>query len=435
MKRLLKLKILILLLFLFTVIAATSLSVSNENKVLVARIEGVIDPTSASYFEKALKKAESENAILILELDTPGGLDESMRQIIKAILSAKVPIVVFVFPSGARAASAGCFITIASHVAAMAPGTNIGAAHPVGMGGSEPPDKTLQEKITNDAVSYIRGLADKRGRNTDWAEKAVRESASITSKEALRKNVIDIVARDLDDLLSQLNGFSIKLDGEVYTIKTTDSIVNHFPMNWIERLLHALSNPNLAYILLVSGFYGLIYEFANPGIGFSGIGGAICLIMALYSLHILSVNYAGLALILLGLILFIAEAFTPTFGVLAGGGIISFIIGSLLLFESPIPEMRLSLYTIIIVATISMAFVIFIVNLALKAHRKRIITGQEGMIGLTGKANTDLTPEGYVFVRGELWRAVSQQGEIKKGDDVEVTGFEGLTLRVKKVSK
>lgn len=435
MKRPPKLRIFTFLLLILTVIVAPSYSVSNENKVVVARIEGVIDPVSASYFEKAIKKAETENAILILELDTPGGLDESMRQIVKATLSAKVPVVVFVFPSGARAASAGCFITIASHVAAMTPGTNIGAAHPVGMGGSEAPDKTLQEKVTNDAVSYIRGLADKRGRNADWAEKAVRESASITSKEALRKNVIDIVARDLDDLLTQLNGFSIKLDRETYTIKTTDAIVNHFPMNWIERLLHALSNPNLAYILLVIGFYGLIYEFANPGIGFSGIGGAICLIMALYSLHILPVNYAGLVLILLGLILFIAEAFTPTFGVLAGGGIISFIIGSLLLFESPIPEMRLSLYTIITVAIISMAFVVFIVNLALKVHKKRVVTGQEGMIGLIGKANTDFTPDGYVFVRGELWRAVSQQGEIKKGDDVEVTGFEGLILKVKKVSK
>lgn len=426
--------IVVLTLFLMC-LTAPLYSASNDNRVLIARIEGIIDPVSASYFQKALKKAEAENAVLILELDTPGGLDESMRQIIKAILSAKVPVVVFVYPSGARAASAGCFITIASHVAAMAPGTSIGAAHPIGMGDDETKNKTLKEKITNDAASYIKGLANKRGRNASWAEKAVRESASIVSEEALRKNVIDIVARNTHDLLSQLDGFKVNMDGKVYIIKTANPKVTRYPMNWIERLFHALSNPNIAYILLIIGFYGLIYEFANPGIGFSGIGGVICLIMALYSLHILPVNYAGLALILLGLILFIAEAFTPTFGVLAGGGIISFIIGSLLLFESPVSEMRLSLYTIATVAIVSLVFVFSIVNLTLKAHKKKVITGQEGMIGLQGKANTDLTPEGYVFVRGELWKAISQEGKIQKGEDVEVIGFEGLTLKVKKVSK
>lgn len=411
---------------------ADSKTVSNDNKVQVAQLEGIIDPVSASYFQRSIKRAEQESAILVVLLDTPGGLDDSMRQIVKATLASKIPVVIYVSPSGARAASAGCFITIASHVAAMAPGTNIGAAHPIAMGGA-PQDKIAAEKATSDAVAYIKGLARLRDRNEKWAEDSVRKSSSITAEEALKINVIDYVEKDLDSLLKRIDGKTVLTKAGKFTIETSTPQVEEFPMSWVERLLHALSNPNIAYLLLMIGFYGIIYEFSNPGVGFAGIGGAICLILAFYSLHILPVNYAGVALILLGLILFVAEAFTPTFGVLAGGGLISFIIGSLLLFETPLPALRVSIALIIPIALTTLGFILIAVGATLRAHRKAITTGKEGMIGLRGVAKTDLNPNGQVFVRGELWKALSEEGKIEKNENIEVVSSEGLTLHVRRV--
>jgi membrane-bound serine protease (ClpP class) len=397
----------------------------------VARIEGVIDPVTFSYFERVLHKAENESEFLILELDTPGGLDESMREIVKAELNSPIPVVVYIHPSGARAASAGVFITLASHVAVMTPGTNIGAAHPVAIGG-EGMDEVMKEKATNDAAAYIRSLAKKRGRNEKWAEEAVRKSSSITAEEAEKKDVIDFTARDLNELLRKLDGVKVEVRRKEITLKTEGLEVERVPMNWRERFLHALSNPTLTYLLLVLGFYGIIYELANPGFGFSGIGGAVCLILAFYSFHILPINYAGLALIAFSLILFVAEAMTPTFGVLTLGGLISFILGSLILFESPLPALRVSLWTIVPVALLTFFVVFLAARAIIKTHRRKGLTGKEGMVGLVGEAESDLNPSGQVFVRGELWKAESVEGVIKKGEEIEVVEVEGLKLKVKK---
>ncbi len=424
-----------LILHLFTLVFSAP-SPAQENtleKVVVARVEGVIVPANASYFKKALEKAEKESALLLVEIDTPGGLDETMRDMIKEILNSKVPVAVFVTPSGARAASAGCYVLIASHIAAMSPGTNTGAASPVSMGAGEAqPDETLKRKVINDAAAYIRSLARMRGRNEDWAEEAVRKGSSLTAEKALELRVIDFLAKDRAELLKKIDGMKVKAGEIEWVLKTDGAQVEEFPMGWIDRLLLALSNPNLAYLLLTIGFYGLIYEFANPGIGFSGIAGAICIILALYSLQVLSINYAGLALIILGLILFVAEAFTPTFGLLAGGGLISFIIGSLLLIESPIAQLKISLLVIAPVAIVSMLLILAIARTAIQAQRKKAISGKEGMVGLEGEAYTDLDPEGTVFVRGELWQAESLEGKIEKGEKIVVENIEGLKLKVKR---
>lgn len=422
-------------LFLLALLLAFPLSAqAQEKKVVVAEAEGVIDPAVASYLEKAIDYAEKNAAPLLIKLDTPGGLDTSMRVIIKKMFASSVPVIVYVYPSGARAASAGCFITIAAHVAAMSPGTNIGAAHPVALGGEESTPSAVSEKAVNDAAAYIRSLAEARGRNADWAEKAVRESVSITEKEALKLGVIDYVAQDVNELLEKIDGKTVEVANEGrFTLDTDGAEQIPFEMNFIDRLLHAIANPNIAYMLLIIGFYGLIYEFSNPGVGFAGIGGAICLILGFYALHALSANYAALALIVLGLILFVAEAFTPTFGVLAGGGLISFIIGSLMLFERSAVFPGLSLTVVIPTALITLALVFIVVSAAVRAHRRKVETGKEGMIGLKGEARTNLNPEGQVFVRGEIWKAISEEGMIKKGEQIEVTGIEGLKLKVRKV--
>lgn len=394
------------------------------------KVQGVIDPVTVSYIKGAVKKAEADYEALILEIDTPGGLDESMREIVKAELNSKVPVVVYVHPRGARAASAGVFITYASHLAAMTPGTNIGAAHPVGLGGEAP--KELAEKAVNDAAAYIKSIARERERNEEWAEKAVRKSLSITAEEALRQGVIEVLANDLDELLRKADGRRVKVGKNLIQLSVEKARIDYYPMSWIQKFLHALANPNLAYILLVIGFYGIIYEMANPGFGFSGIGGALCLILAFYSFQILPVNLAGLALIIFALILFAAEAMTPTFGVLTAGGVISFILGSLMLIETPLPELRVSLWTIIPTALVTFAFVFLAVRAVVRTHKRKSLTGAEGMVGLEGEARTRLNPTGQVFVHGEIWQAESIEGVIEKGEKVEVIGAEGLKLKVKR---
>lgn len=420
------------LILTITLFFSVSLALGAENQVHVVKLEGVIDPTLASYFDRWLKEAERTDSPIVVLLDTPGGLDTSMREIIKGILNSKVPVIVYVYPSGARAASAGCFITLSAHIAAMAPGTNIGAAHPVNLFSSES-TSVVNEKVVNDAVAYIRTICEKRGRNSDWAEKAVRKSVSATEKEALHLNVVDVVASNIDELLKKIDGKVVEVfRGKKYVLKTKGARLIHHNMNFIDRILHTLSNPTIAYLLLIIGFYGLIYEFANPGIGFAGIGGTILIILSLYALNLLSANMAAIALIILGIILFVAEAFTPGFGLLAGGGIVSFIIGSLFLFERGIAFSPYYMTAVISASLITFVFITIVVSAAIKAQRRRVVTGKEGMKGLKGKAYSDLKPEGSVFVRGEIWKAESIDGNIAKGEEIEVVEVEGLKLIVRR---
>jgi len=401
--------------------------------VYVSELSGVISPASSSYLLRVVELAEKNDAsCLIVKLDTPGGLDESMREITKRILNAEIPIIVYVAPKGARAASAGVFILYASHIAAMAPGTNIGAAHPVSMGG-EKMDSVMLEKVTNDAVAYIKALAKERGRNQKWAERAVRESASIDAETALELGVCEIIAEDEEDLIAKLDGRTTKVKGKRITLKTESKPVKRVAMTLRERLLLILTNPNIAYILLLLGIYGLFFELQNPGMIFPGVVGGICLILGFYALHLLPVNYAGVALIILSAILFILEIYVTSQGVLAIGGIISLVMGSLILFESNVPFLRVSWEVIMIVAIIIAGFFIFILAMGVRAQFKRRVTGKEGLVGEIGTAKTDIKPTGgTVLVHGEYWNAVSDT-LIKKNQKVKVVSVKEMILHVELV--
>jgi membrane-bound serine protease (ClpP class) len=402
-------------------------------ELIVLTVDGVINPPHSEYVIKGIKKAHELKAeALIIQLDTPGGLDTSMRDIVKEILNSNIPVVVYVSPKGARAASAGAFITLAAHVAAMAPGTNIGAAHPVAIG--EKMDKTMAEKITNDAVAYIKSIAEQRGRNVEWAEQAVRKSISSTEKEALQKGVIDLIADDLNALIKAIHGKKVKTVLGEKIINTKDAKVNDIKMNFRERLLNFLSNPNLAYILLMIGIYGIIFELSNPGAIFPGVIGAISLILAFYSLQTLPLNYAAAGLIFLGIILFILELKFTSYGLLTLGGVVCILLGSLMLFDTANPLFKLSLSVVIPVTAITALFFAFLLRLAYKAHRRKPVTGIEELIGLRGFAKTDIdSRKGMVMVHGELWQAVSDE-EIKKDEEVVVEDVKGLTLKVRRLS-
>jgi membrane-bound serine protease (ClpP class) len=402
----------------------------SVNDVLIADLDGVISPASSSYLVRVVDIAEKEQAAcVILKIDTPGGLDVSMREITKKILNAEVPVVVYVAPSGARAASAGVFILYASHVAAMAPGTNTGAAHPVSMGG-EKMDSVMIGKVTNDAVAYLRSLAKERGRNERWAEQAVRESASVDAETALELGVIDLIAADEIELVDRLDGRTIKVRGREHTLQTIAARVREIRMTLRERLLLLLTNPNIAYVLLLLGIYGLFFELQNPGMIFPGVVGGICLILGFYSLHVLPVNYAGLALIILSAILFVLEIYVTSQGLLTIGGIVSLVFGSLILFESEVPYLRVSWEVIMLVVIIVAGFVIFLLTLGVRAQFKRHATGSEGLIGANGTARTDIGPEGgTIFVHGEFWNAVSEK-KIVNGKKVRVVKVENMTLKV-----
>ncbi|MEO0137865.1 MAG: nodulation protein NfeD [candidate division WOR-3 bacterium] len=403
------------------------------NAVLIGELSGVISPASSAYILRAISIAEAEDAeCLIIKLDTPGGLDESMREITKRILNAQIPVVVYVAPKGARAASAGVFILYASHVAAMAPGTNVGAAHPVGMGG-EKIDTTMAQKITNDAVAYLQSLAKTRNRNVEWAEKAVRGSASIDDETALKIGVCEIIAEHEEELIEKLNGWEVKIGGERKKLITKAVPVRKLSMTLRERLLLILTNPNIAYILLLLGIYGLFFELQNPGMIFPGVVGGICLILGFYALHLLPVNYAGLALIILSAIFFILEIYVTSHGLLSVGGVISLIIGSLILFESDLPFFRVSWEVIMVVVIIIVAFVGLLLFLGIKAQFRKPTVGKEGLIGEIGTASTDIDINGgTVFVHGEWWNAVSEK-PIKKDAKVKVIGAEGMVLKVEEV--
>lgn len=407
-------------------------SPSFAKEVVLIKVDGVINPPHAEYTIKAIKKAHELKAeAIVIQLDTPGGLDTSMRDMVKEILNSHVPVIVYVSPKGARAASAGAFITIAAHIAAMAPGTNIGAASPVAMGG-EKMDKKMADKITNDAVAYIKSIAQQRGRNTEWAEQAVRKSISSTETEALKKGVIDLIAEDLPTLLKSIHGKKVKTEAGEKTINTKDAKINEIKMNFRERLLNFLSNPNIAYILLMIGIYGIIFELSNPGAIFPGVIGAISLILAFYSLQTLPINYAAAALILLGIVLFILELKFTSYGLLTLGGIVCFALGSLMLFDTVNPLFKLSLSVVIPVTIVTALFFAFLLRLAYKAHKRKPVTGVEELVGMRGVAKTDFhNKRGMVLIHGELWQAVSED-EIKKDQDIVVEKVEGLTLKVRK---
>ncbi|WP_457565494.1 NfeD family protein [Caldithrix abyssi] len=423
----------------FFLIAILILTV-NASAEVVHRIiiEGVINPVATEYITKSIEQAEETNVeALIIQLDTPGGLMESMHKIVKAIQASEVPVIVYVAPSGSRAGSAGVFITYAAHIAAMAPSTNIGSAHPV-FGGSPTgaqPDtattSTLMEKVVNDAVAKIRSLAEKRGRNADWAEKAITESANITEKEALKLKVIDFIAPSVDSLLSLIDGRQVELDvGVVKTLRTANAQVITFEMNWRQRLLDIISNPNVAYILLMLGIYGILFELYSPGAILPGVVGGICLILGLYALQTLPVNYAGFLLIIFAVILFLLEIKIPSYGLLTIGGIISLIMGSVMLFESPLPFLRVSWQVITFVVTLSVLFFVFAIGMAIRTHRKKPTTGDAGLIGEIGEVYKPLNPEGTIKVHGEYWKAVSDE-PCKKGQKVEVVEFNRNTLVLK----
>ena len=403
-----------------------------SKEVYVTSYNGIISPISSRFISYVIDKAEKDNAyFLVIELDTPGGLDTSMRQIIKKILNAKIPIVTYVYPKGARAASAGVFIVLSSHIAAMAPGTNIGAAHPVSLMGK--PDKTMEKKIENDAVAYIKALAKERGRNEEWAEKAVRESVSISADEALSLKVIDYVAENLNDLFKKMNGRKVKMLDKEITLNTENVTIKYIKMNFIDLLLKYITNPNIAYILLFIGFYGIIGEFSHPGSVLPGVVGVIALILAFTAFQALPVNYGGIVLIIFGIFLFIVEIFTPTFGAFTLGGIISLLVGSLMLNKVNVPFLRISLQVILPMIFTTLIFFVFAVGKAIKIQFKKPSTGKEGMIGQIGICKTDLNPFGIILIHGELWQAESISGPIKKGERVLVKEVEGLKLKVEKL--
>src|SRR5262245_40398681 len=392
--------------------------------VVLVPLDGAVGPASAHFVKRSIERAAKEGAeLVIVQVDTPGGLDTSMREVIKAILASPVPVVVFVAPSGARAASAGTFILYAAHIAAMAPGTNLGAASPVSIGGGAPQkddkkggEDTMTRKVTNDAVAYIRGLADLRKHNADWAEKAVREGASLPAQDALKLKVIDYIAPDVPSLLAKLG----KPNAEVRVLEP----------DWRTRLLAVITNPTVAYLLILVGVYALIFEFMNPGLILPGVVGAIALLLALYALHLLPTNYAGLALMLLGIAFMVAEAFLPSFGAIGVGGIVAFVLGSLLLIEdTELPGLEIPLALIAGVTAASAGFLILVVGMLARSRRRPVVTGREQMLGATGEALGDFDAEGWARVRGEQWK-VRTSRPVRRGQKLRVTGMQGLVLSV-----
>jgi len=402
-------------------------------KVVVISVDGSINPSSAQYINSGIKFARENSAeCLIIKLNTPGGLLKSTRIIVTDILDSEIPVAVFVYPGGSQAASAGVFITMAGHIAAMAPGTNIGAAHPVDLQGQQ--DSIMNEKATNDAAAFIRTISEKRSRNAQWAEDAVRKSLSITESEAMKEGVIDLIAISIQDLLEKTDGKEISLASGEKILRTRNAEIINLDMSFRQKILALLSDPNIAYILLMIGIYGIFFELYNPGAIFPGVVGAICLILAFYSLHTLPVNYAGLALIILAIILFIVEIKVTSYGLLTIGGIISLILGSIMLIDvkSTLEVFRISWQVILAIVILTTAFFIFAISFGIKAQTRKPTTGIEGMIGETGEAISDMEPTGQIKVHGELWNAESMEGPVNKGTKVVVTGISNLKLIVRK---
>lgn len=445
-------------LVLFACLTLLLAAPTSAATVRVLTVQGAISPASADYLLRGIKKANDDQAhLIVIEMDTPGGLDTAMRDIIKAILASKVPVATYVSPQGARAASAGTYILYASHIAAMAPATNLGAATPVELapaGGDKPaankptqadkpvaapPGDPKMRKAVHDAAAYIRGLAELRGRNAEWAERAVREAVSLPASDALKLKVIDLVATDLGDLLKQVNGRVIPMEGRPMdgqqtggrsvTLDTAQAEIERVTPDWRSRLLAVIGDPGIAYILMLLGIYGLIYEFSNPGMLFPGVVGGICLLLALFALQVMPISYAGLALIILGIALMISEAFIPSFGALGLGGIVAFVIGSVMLIDTDLPDYGIPWMLIVPVALGSALFSFLVAGMAIRARARPVVTGAEQMIGATGEILEDLEHEGWARVHGEQWR-VRSAVPLLRGSRVQVRARHDLILDV-----
>lgn len=427
---------------------------ASSGQAVLLEVSGAIGPATSDYIHTGLKQARERDAVIvILRIDTPGGLDTAMRKINKDILGSPVPVAVFVSPSGARAASAGTYILYASHIAAMAPGTNLGAATPVQIGGIPDPGKSepakkdakgnndkksdgdaMARKAINDASAYIRSLAQLRGRNVEWAERAVREAVSLPAEEAVKLKVADLIARDVSELLARIDGRQIVVNGQKQVLKTKGLTVSLIEPDWRSRLLSVITDPNIAYILMLLGIYGLFFELWNPGFVLPGVIGGICLLLALFAFQVLPVSYAGLALILLGIAFMVAEAFVPSFGVLGIGGVVAFVAGSVLLLDTEVPGFGISWWLIGSIALISAVFFLTVVTFALKARSRKIVSGEEELIGANGVALEAFKHEGRIRVHSEAWSARTQE-PVKAGEMVCITGRDGLTLLIEPKSK
>jgi len=432
-------KILILHIVCFGIASLSFGTVSQPDtiskKAVVISVDASINPSSAEYINSGIKHAREINAeCLIIRLNTPGGLLKSTRTIVSDILNSEIPVVVFVYPGGSQAASAGVFITLAGHIAAMAPGTNIGAAHPVTLQGGQ--DSIMNEKATNDAAAFIRTISEKRERNVQWAEDAVRKSLSITETEALKEKVIDTIAISVKDLLEKIDGKEISLSSGRKVLDTKNAEVINIDMNFQQKILSLLSDPNIAYILFMIGLYGIMFELYNPGGIFPGVIGGISIILAFYSLNTLPVNYAGVALIIFAIILFIAEIKIVSHGLLSVGGVISLILGSIMLIdtESTLEAAKISWQVILVIVILTTAFFLFAIGFGIKAQNRKPTTGVEGIIGETGVTISNLEPEGQISVHGELWSAESLDGFMSPGTKVKVVQISKLKLMVRKMT-
>ncbi|MCP5468249.1 MAG: nodulation protein NfeD [Deltaproteobacteria bacterium] len=424
----------------------------TQNKVFLLKIDGIIGPATSDYFESSVNKAHEAKAhAIILQMDTPGGLDTSMRAIIKVILASKIPIISYVAPEGSRAASAGTYILYASHLAAMAPATNLGAATPVNLlGSSKPKDEedkktddkdkkvsgtAIEKKAIHDANAYLRSLAKLRGRNEEWVSHAVTQGESLTAEEALNKNVINLMAEDIKELLQKIDGHKISISKQDYTLKTNQAKIIRLSPNWQNKLLSFIANPSIAYLLILIGFYGLIYEFSTPGSIGPGVAGAIFILVGFYGLHILPVNYFGIALIVLGLGMMIAEAFVPSFGALGAGGIIAFVMGSFVLIDADkFPDLKIPRILIFSLAGMSALFIFIVSSMAIRSKRRQIVSGSEELLGSRGEAYEDFEEYGNIWIHGELWRAHSSI-PVKRSQIIRVTARHGLELEIEPIEK
>ena len=402
--------------------------------VSLIQIDGAITPVTVRLISTAVDRAQAEGAqALIIQLDTPGGLERSMRSIVQKLLNAPVPVIVFVGPTGARAASAGVFITMAAHIAAMAPATNIGAAHPVAVGGGQI-DKESMKKIENDAAAFARTIAVERGRNADWAERAVRASISATEREAVKLKVVDLIAENVSDLVVKIDGRSVKTTKGTMTLQTKDALVKKVEVGFRDTFLGLITDPNIAYILMMLGMLGLFFELSNPGAIVPGVIGGISLILAFFAFQSLPINYAGLLLILFGVVLLIAEIKVVSHGILSIGGVISMLLGSMMLFDAPETDLRVSWWVIIPTVASTAGVFAFAVGAGIQALRRRPTTGEAGLVGQMGIVRSALAPEGQIMIQGEIWRAVADNGPVVEGESVKVTAVEGLTLKVTKAT-